>query len=91
MSVKSSISLTEQQDAFVRDQVKQGRYASASAVIQQGLDLLQRQTKAHETEIEALRLLVEQRRTEPFVSADEMQKRLKAMIDRKRRLHDVAD
>jgi hypothetical protein len=31
MSVKASVSLSEQQDAFARELVRQGRYASLSA------------------------------------------------------------
>ena len=46
MSVKASVSLTEQQDAFARDQVRQGRYASLSAVVQRGLELLREETEA---------------------------------------------
>ena len=35
MSVKASVSMSENQDAFVKSLVAQGRYASASAVVQQ--------------------------------------------------------
>ena len=62
MTVKSSISLTDQQDAFARALVKEGRYSSVSAVIQQGLDLLRQKTEAEQAETDALRLLVDQRR-----------------------------
>ena len=89
MTVKSSISLTDQQDAFARELVRRGRYSSVSAVVQQGLDLLRQQIEAQETE--ALRALVAQRRTGAFVPADRMQERVARMQDRKRRGHDVAD
>ncbi len=91
MTVKSSISLTDQQDAFARELVRQGRYASVSAVVQQGLDLLRQETEAREAETQALRALVEQRRAGSFVPADRMQDRVERMLDRKRREHDVAD
>ena len=91
MTVKSSISLTDQQDAFARELVRRGRYSSVSAVVQQGLDLLRQQTEAQEAETEALRALVAQRRTGAFVPADRMQERVARMQDRKRRGHDVAD
>ena len=46
MSVKASISLTDSQEAFARTLVAEGRYASLSAVLQQGLELLRHQTEA---------------------------------------------
>ena len=91
MTVKSSISLTDQQDAFARDLVRQGRYASVSAVVQQGLDLLRQQTEGQEAETEALRALVAQRRDAAFVPADRMQDRIADMVERKRRAHGLAD
>lgn len=45
MSVKSSISLTDQQDAFARSLVESGRYSSMSSVLQQGLELLRQKTE----------------------------------------------
>ncbi|UYN98811.1 MAG: type II toxin-antitoxin system ParD family antitoxin [Devosia sp.] len=89
MSVKSSISLTDQQDAFVRAQVQSGRYASASAVLQQGLEMLRLKTEAESAEIEALRELLSRRMSGPFVSSEEMDARVQAMIERKRRALDV--
>lgn len=47
--------------------------------------------EAQESELQALRSLVERRRSELFVSEDEMRNRLTALVDRKRRLHDVTD
>jgi antitoxin ParD1/3/4 len=85
MSVKSSISLTKQQDAFVREQVESGRYSSASSVLQQGLELLRQKTEADAAETEALRELLSRRMAGPFISADEMDARVDAMIERKRR------
>ncbi|TRD15662.1 ribbon-helix-helix domain-containing protein [Palleronia caenipelagi] len=40
MSVKASVSLSEQQDSFARALVADGKYASVSAVVQRGLELL---------------------------------------------------
>ncbi|MCY3846434.1 MAG: type II toxin-antitoxin system ParD family antitoxin, partial [Acidobacteria bacterium] len=39
MTIKSSVSLSDEQHAFARALVETGRYASVSAVLQQGLDL----------------------------------------------------
>lgn len=85
MSVKSSISLTEQQNAFVREQVESGRYSSASSVLQQGLELLRQRTEAEAAETEALRELLSRRMAGPFISADEMDRRVETMLERKRR------
>jgi antitoxin ParD1/3/4 len=89
MSVKSSISLTKQQDEFVRAQVESGRYPSASSVLQQGLELLRQKTELEAAEIEALRTLVAQRMRSTPISAEEMDRRVEAMIERKRREHGV--
>ena len=40
MTVKSSISLTDEQHSFAKELVEAGRYSSLSAVLQQGIDLL---------------------------------------------------
>ncbi|HRO10770.1 type II toxin-antitoxin system ParD family antitoxin [Amaricoccus sp.] len=88
MTVKSSISLTDEQDAFVRSLVAAGRYPSASAVLQQGIDLLRRQVEADEADVAALRAILRERLEGPFLSAEAMSEQVEAMIARKRR--DVA-
>ena len=50
MTVKSSISLTDEQHAFARALVDAGRYSSVSAVLQQGVDLLRQRMDAEEVE-----------------------------------------
>jgi antitoxin ParD1/3/4 len=87
MTVKSSISLTDSQDAFVRSLVEQGRYPSASAVLQQGLELLRLKTEGEEIEVEALRDLLGERREGAFVSGSTMKGRIAAVADKKRRAH----
>lgn len=85
MSVKSSISLTDQQDAFARSLVESGRYSSMSSVLQQGLELLRQKTETETVETAALRELVQRRLTGPMISRAEMESRVEAMIARKRR------
>ncbi len=85
MGVKSSISLSDQQDAFARGLVEQGRYSSVSAVIQNGLDLLRQRTEAEEVETAALKALLLARSQGDFVSGTDMDGRIAAMIDGKRR------
>lgn len=85
MTVKSSISLTDEQHAFVRELVSAGRYPSVSAVVAQGLELLKARAEAESMETEALKLLLEERRRGALVSSEEMGERLTAMVERKRR------
>lgn len=87
MAVKSSISLTDEQHAFARRLVDTGRYASLSAVLQQGVDLLRRRMDAEELELAALREVLTRRRAGAFVSAEGMDGRLAEMIAEKRRAH----
>jgi antitoxin ParD1/3/4 len=85
MSVKSSISLTDQQDAFARSLVESGRYSSMSSVLQQGLELLRQKTETETVETAALRELVQRRLKGPMISTTEMESRVEEMIERKRR------
>ncbi len=85
MSVKSSISLTEQQDAFARSLVERGEYASMSAVIQRGLEMLRADHERTWGEIEALRTVLKKRMEGPFISLEEGRAQTEAMIARKRR------
>ena len=87
VTVKSSISLTDEQHAFARALVEAGRYSSLSAVLQQGVNLLQQRVDAEELETAALRELLSRRRRGTFVGADAMDVRLAAMVADKRRAH----
>ena len=91
MTVKSSISLTDEQHAFARSLVEAGRFPSVSAVLQQGVDLLRRQMENEALERAALADVMAQRRSGAFVSAAEMESRLLRMLDKKRQTHAVRD
>ena len=80
VTIKSSISLTDEQHAFARALVEAGRYSSLSAVLQQGVDLLRQRIDAEELETEALRELLSRRRTSVFVDAEGMDARLARMV-----------
>ena len=84
MAVKSSISSTDEQRAFARALVEAGRYASVSAVLQQGIDLLRQRMDAEEPEHAALRELPSRRREGEFVSGRRTDTRLPRMIAGKR-------
>ena len=87
MTVKSSVSLSDEQHAFARALVEAGRYPSLSAVLQQGVDLLRRRVETEEAETAALRELLSRRREGAFVDAKEMDARLDRMVAGKRRAH----
>ena len=70
MTMRSSVSLTDEQYAFVRTLVDTGRYSSVSAVLRQGLDLLRERLEGEELEHAALRELLARRREGEFVPAN---------------------
>jgi antitoxin ParD1/3/4 len=80
MSVKKSISLTESQDSYATSLVDEGRFPSLSAVMQHGLEMMRERSQA----TEALKELLEQRRSETFVGMDEGMRRTQDMLARKR-------
>ena len=85
MTFKTSISLTDDQEAYARRLVESGQYPSLSAVLQRGLDMLRQETELHEAELEALRALIEQRLQGPFISLEEGEAETYAMLERKRK------
>jgi antitoxin ParD1/3/4 len=80
MTAKTSISLTDAQEAYARDLVARGRYPSLSAVLQHGLELLRAETESQEAETAALKALLEERLRGPFISVEEGRKRTERMI-----------
>ena len=48
MTVKLSISISDQQAAYARKQVEEGRFSSTSAVIQQALEAKRREDEEYE-------------------------------------------
>lgn len=89
MTVKSSISLTDDQHAFAKTLVDAGRFASVSAVLQQGVELLRRQMENEAQERAALAEVLTQRRAGKFISGAKMDDRLTRMLNRKRQTHAV--
>ncbi len=89
MTVKSSISLTDVQHSFVKELVDAGRYSSVSAVLQQGIDLLQQQMQDDDLQRTALKAPLDQRAAGAFVSGAQMDKTIARMITEKRRAHAV--
>jgi antitoxin ParD1/3/4 len=82
MTVKTSISLTDEQEAYARSLIERGRYSSLSAVLQHGLDMLRRDDEAHAAKIQALQALIDQRRAGPFVPLEHKVEDFLAAVDR---------
>lgn len=91
MTVKSSISLTDDQHSFAKTLVDSGRFASVSAVLQQGVELLRDKMDGEALERAALAEILDRRRSGQFLSAARMDGRLSRMIDEKRRARAVRD
>ncbi len=85
MTAKTSISLTDEQEAYARALVESGQYASLSAVLQRGLEMLRRDNERHDAEVAALRALIDRRRAGSFVDLDEGEADTRAMLARKRK------
>lgn len=84
MTVKTSISLTDDEEAYARSLVESGQYSSLSAVLQRGLDMLRRDNELRDAELDASRTLIDRRRAGPFIDLDEGEAEIRAMLDRKR-------
>ncbi len=91
MTIKSSISLSDEQFQFAKRLVEAGRFSSVSAVLQQGVELLRQQLDDNLLEREALAEVLKQRRAGSFISASALDERLEQMIARKRKTHVVRD
>ena len=50
-----NVMLTDQQDAFVSEQVAQGRYQNASELVREGVRLVQRRAELEAARLDALR------------------------------------
>jgi antitoxin ParD1/3/4 len=85
MTVKTSISLTDDQEAYARGLVDSGQYPSLSAVLQRGLEMLRHDNEARDAELAALRLLIDQRRTGRFIDLDDGEAETRRMLARKRK------
>ncbi len=87
MTVKASVSISDQQDAFARRLVEEGRYSSVSAVVQRGLELLREETELKEAELAAVKALIDRRMNGKFLTMEESDRQIDEMIERKRKAH----
>jgi antitoxin ParD1/3/4 len=84
MSIKASVSISEQQDMFARRLVEEGRYSSLSAVVQRGLELVREETELKDAELAALRALIAERQASEFLDAEESHRQIEEMLAAKR-------
>lgn len=84
MTVKTSVSLTDSQEAFARELVKKGQFPSLSAVLQHGLELLRSEKELEEAELAALRALLKTRRSGAFVTVAKGRMRTQRMMRAKK-------
>ncbi len=85
MTAKTSISLTDDQEAYARSLVESGQYPSLSAVLQRGLEMLRRDSEMRDAELQALRSLIDRRRAGAFVDLAVGEAETRRMLTRKRR------
>jgi len=78
MTVKPTISLTDEAHTFARSLVESGKFASLSAVVQHGLRLVEREEEEHRARLDAIRADLDRRAVQPAISTDEMDARLAA-------------
>lgn len=90
MTVKSSISLSDDQFAFAKSMIDSGKASSLSSVLQQGVELLRAREEDRQMERQALKELLRNRAAGPFETASEFDTRLADMLERKRKTHGLA-
>lgn len=90
MTVKTTVSFTEDQDAFVQRLIASGQFPSRSAVFQAGLERLRRDIAEEEFARDALRALIAERRAEAPISGAAMDARLDALFAEAERRHGLA-
>jgi antitoxin ParD1/3/4 len=84
MSVKASVSISDQQDVFARRLVEEGQFSSLSAVVQRGLELVREETELRDAELAALKALISNRQAGEFLSREESHRQIEDLIAAKK-------
>ncbi len=84
MTVKLSISLTDQQAAYARKQVEEGRFPSTSAVIQQALEAKRREDEDYEAWKAGFFGMLSERERGPHVDSDTFRDMVDDMLKEER-------
>ncbi|MCB1342858.1 MAG: hypothetical protein KDK24_17680 [Pseudooceanicola sp.] len=80
MTVKISISLTDQQAEYARQQVEKGLFPSTSAVIQNVLETKRREDEEYEAQKAAFFAMLDERRKGPHVDAETFDRMVDDML-----------
>lgn len=91
MSESYSIQLTENDEKLVFSLIENGQFNSLSAIVHRGLELVWRENEFQQTDIDALKSLLDDRRKGKFISNAEGRRRAEEMISRKRAEHGISD
>jgi antitoxin ParD1/3/4 len=78
MTVKPTVSLTDQAHEFAKGLVERGDFASLSAVVQHGLRLVQCEEEERQARLEAIRADLERRAAQTSIATEAMDARLAA-------------
>ncbi|MFN7054157.1 type II toxin-antitoxin system ParD family antitoxin [Hyphomonas sp.] len=89
MTVRITISLPHALADMVERLVAEGRYATASDVIRDGLRALEERREEHERKLALLRADLQARLEGEFISHEEMAERVEAMLAAKRKLRET--
>ena len=84
MTVKTSISISDQQAAYARQQVEEGRFSSISAVIQSALEAKRREDEEYAAWKRGFEAEMLRRMDGPFLNEEESQKQFDEMIRQER-------
>lgn len=91
MSEFYSIQLTENDEKLAFSLIANGQFNSLNAIVHRGLELIWRENEFQQTDIDALRSLLDDRRKGKFISNAEGRRRTERMISRKRAEHGLSD
>ena len=80
MTVKASVSISDQQDEYARRLVEDGRYSSLSAVVHRGLELVREETELKDAELAALKALIAERQAGVFLNREESRQHLEDIL-----------
>lgn len=80
----TSVALGAHFEAFIKDQVANGRYNNASEVVRDGLRMLEDRQQDRQAKLEALRADLEEGSKGPFIPAEE------AFAEVRRRIQEAA-
>lgn len=78
MTVKPTVSLTDQAFDYAKSLVAKGKFASLSAVVQYGLGLVEYEEAERQARLEAIRGDLDRRAAQPSISTEDMDARLAA-------------